>query len=152
MNGMNCLIEVHTGAPYTWMLCVVSNCWLKAKKTQRTKGPLTTDEIVNARDKWVNREQSNDGVELQSPRWKLIEDTTNGVLKCEGRIVGYQPIYLRKGTFVNKLISHVHNGSMHLRVARQHAWLRWQREYVHGLMEYHRVKLYQRNQRSVRLY
>ena len=61
--------------------------------------------------------QSNDVPEsLQSPWWKLIEDTTNGVLKCEGRIAGYQPTYLREGTFVNKLIAHVHN-EMHLGVA-----------------------------------
>ena len=26
-----------------------------------------------------------------------------------------------------------------LTLARQHAWLKWQREYVHGLMKYHRV-------------
>ena len=26
-----------------------------------------------------------------------------------------------------------------LTMARQHAWLRWQQEYIHGLMEYHRV-------------
>ncbi len=26
-----------------------------------------------------------------------------------------------------------------LTLARQHAWSRWQREYIHGLMEYHRV-------------
>ena len=94
-----------------------SNCRLKAKKSQRTKGPLTTEEIVDARDKWVRRVQSNDVPEsLQSPGWKLIEDTTNGVLKCEGRIAGYQPTYLREGTFVNKLIAHVHN-EMHLGVA-----------------------------------
>ena len=100
-----------------WILRFVSNCRLKAKKSQRTKGPLTTEEIVDARDKWVRRVQSNDVPEsLQSPGWKLIEDTTNGVLKCEGRIAGYQPTYLREGTFVNKLIAHVHN-EMHLGVA-----------------------------------
>ena len=27
-----------------------------------------------------------------------------------------------------------------LTLTRQHAWSRWQREYIHGLMEYHRVK------------
>ena len=26
-----------------------------------------------------------------------------------------------------------------LKLARQHAWSRWQREYVHGLMEFHRI-------------
>ena len=32
-------------------------------------------------------------------------------------------------------------GALHKRLtlARQHAWTRWQREYVHGLMEYHRM-------------
>ena len=100
-----------------WILRFVSNCRLKAKKSQRTKGPLTTEEIVDARDKWVRRVQSNDVPEsLQSPGWKLIADTTNGVLKCEGKIAGYQPTYLREGTFVNKLIAHVHN-EMHLGVA-----------------------------------
>ena len=85
--------------------------------------------------------QSNDVIEsLQSPEWKLIEETTNGVLKCEGRIAGYQPIYLREGTFVNRLIAHVHNESIHLGVAstmsliRENWWISQLRSKVKKLI------------------
>ena len=107
-----------------WALRFIGNCRLKARRGQRTKGPLTTDEIVNARNKWVKRVQKKDGVELRSPGWKLVEEPISGILKCEGRITGYQPTYLGGGMFVNKIIAHVHNEIMHLGVSNTMAALR----------------------------
>ena len=54
---------------------------------------------------------------LENPRWKLGTEESSGVLKCHGRIPGYQPIYIERGEFANKLIRHVHEDIKHVGVA-----------------------------------
>ena len=47
-------------------------------------------------------------LEFENPGWKLGTEETTGVLKCHGRISGYQPRYTEGGEFANKLICHVY--------------------------------------------
>ena len=66
---------------------------------------------------------------MQAPGWKIIEDNETKVLKCKGRIHGYEPVYLERGLFVEKLIVHTHNTIKHFGVAntmatlREHWWI-----------------------------
>ena len=66
---------------------------------------------------------------MEAPGWQLIKDDETGILKCKGRIAGYQPTYLDAGQFVEKLIRHTQEKIMHLGVAntmaaiREHWWV-----------------------------
>ena len=61
---------------------------------------------------------------LQSRGWKLVEEKHTGILKCEGRVKGYRPMYLPGGPLAEKLVAHVHNQIMHLGVATTMASVR----------------------------
>ena len=61
---------------------------------------------------------------LENPGWKLGTEESTGVLKCYGRISGYQPIYTEGGEFANKLIRHVHEDIKHLGFANTFATVR----------------------------
>ena len=106
-----------------WILRFVNNCRSKARRDKRRNGPLNTDEITSARNKWVRRVQQKDWPDIQSPGWRLVEERDAGILKCEGRVTNYQPIYLGGGAFEDKLISHVHNQIMHLGISNTMATL-----------------------------
>ena len=99
-----------------WMLRFVSNCRIK-RKTNRKIGPLNTDEILNARTRWVKRVQDGGQTVIKSPGSKLEKDPQTEILKCKGRIKNCRPIYLGGRIFVSKLIKHVHNQIMHLGVS-----------------------------------
>ena len=107
-----------------WILRFVNNCRSKARRDKRRNGPLNTDEIMSARNKWVRRVQQKDRPDIQSPGWRLVEERDTGILKCEGRVTNYQPIYLGGGAFEDKLISHVHNQIMHLGISNTMATIR----------------------------
>ena len=51
-----------------------------------------------------------------------MKDEKTKLLKCVGRIRGYQPVYLKEGVFTRKLIRHIHEKQMHLSI-RQTQWL-----------------------------
>ena len=55
--------------------------------------------------------------ELRAPGWEVIREGDSGLLKCKGRIPGYQPIYLEGGDFTDKLIMHTHNEIRHFGIA-----------------------------------
>jgi len=93
------------------------NCIAKKRTERLTRGPLTTEEINRARDHWIVREQRYFIEMKETPGWKLIKDEKTGIVKCLGRIQGYQPIYLEKSPFTDKLIRHVHRQVMHMGVA-----------------------------------
>ena len=82
---------------------------------QRKRKPLTTEEIMQARDYWVRREQRNIPTTAVSPGWKLSHYEETKILKCVGRICGYDPSYLKNGVFAQKLIrafgNRKHDGS-----------------------------------------
>ena len=62
--------------------------------------------------------------ELRAPGWEVIREGDSGLLKCKGRIPGYQPIYLEGGDFTDKLIMHTHNEIRHFGIANTMAALR----------------------------
>ena len=90
-----------------WMLRFVSNCRIKRKRNRKI-GPLNTDEILDARTRWVKRVQDGGQTVIKSPGWKLEKDPQTEILKCKGRIKNYRPIYLGGGIFVSKLIKHAY--------------------------------------------
>ena len=99
-----------------WVLRFIRNCKARSK-SKKMSGPLVTEEITAASDYWVKRVQKAEETRLKSPGWKLVKDNCTGVLRCEGRIKGYRPIYLPGGLLAEKLILHIHNQVMHLGVA-----------------------------------
>ena len=107
-----------------WILRFVYNLRAKKSRTKKRRGPLTTDEILEAQNCWIRREQKYIAHDLEQPGWSLMEDPVTKVLKCQGRIPNYTPIYLEEGLFVTKLIRHVHTEVMHLGVASTMAEIR----------------------------
>ena len=81
------------------------------------KGPLTTEEIMRARELWVKRAQRNIMEMKETPGWRLVRDECSGILRCQGRIQGYCPIYLEESLFAEKLIRYTHEKVMHMGVA-----------------------------------
>ena len=60
---------------------------------------------------------------LQTPGWDLVKDNRN-ILRCSGRIPGYNSVYVEGGLFDEKLIAHAHEQIMHLGVANTMAHVR----------------------------
>jgi hypothetical protein len=77
----------------------------RVRRNQKQSGPLVSEEIILARNAWLRRVQQGVNPELQAPGWRIVEDEVTKVLKCEGRVNGYEPIYLDGGLFVEKLIA-----------------------------------------------
>ena len=88
------------------------------------RGPLTTKELEDSKAKWVKKVQANMNAELKTPGWEVVRECYSGVLKCNGRIPGYQPIYLEGGEFMGKLIVHTHNKIDHFGIANTMAALK----------------------------
>ena len=87
----------------------------------RGPGPLTTKELKESKVQWVKKVQAGMSMELQSPGWEVFREVDSGLLKCKGRILSYQPIYLEEGEFVDKLNMHTHNEIDHaLRYSEHH--------------------------------
>ena len=77
----------------------------------------------NAKERWIKKVQSSTSPNLQTPGWELVKDDTS-ILRCSGRNLGYNPIYIEGGLFGEKLIAHTHEQIMHLGVANTMANLR----------------------------
>ena len=60
---------------------------------------------------------------LQAPGWHLVKDDRN-ILRCSGRIPGYNPVFVKGGLFGEKLIAHAHEQIMDLGVVNTMANLR----------------------------
>ncbi len=98
-----------------WALRFVHNS--RAKKIGTIKGPLTNDEIARSRDVWIRKVQRQIPEDAESSGWRLEKDEETKILRCVGRIQYYSPIYLENGLFVEKLIRHIHEQTMHLGIA-----------------------------------
>ena len=107
-----------------WALRFVSNARARKQKTNLAKGPLTTNELEQSKVRWVKKVQEDMSSELRAPGWEVIREGDSGLLKCKGRIPGYQPIYLERGDFTDKLIMHTHNEIRHFGIANTMAALR----------------------------
>ena len=108
----------------SWCSRFIKNCLAKKRKKKVTRGPLTTEEIMKARDDWVVREQRSIIEMEEITGWKLVREEKTGILRCQGRIQGCQPIYLEKGLFIEKLIRHTYRKVMHIGVANTMGALR----------------------------
>ena len=94
------------------------------KEDKKKLGPLYTEELAKAKQHWVERAQRGIPDGMERPGWKLVKDKETSVLKCTGRIQGYNPVHLEDGPFTQKLIQHVHAQIKHLSVANRMAALR----------------------------
>ncbi len=84
---------------------------------KKESGPLTTKEILSAENYWIQRVQANVELNLETPGWKLVKDEETGILKCNGRIQGYEPVFIPSRDFAEKLICHTDQQINHLGVA-----------------------------------
>lgn len=107
-----------------WALRFVSNALAKKHGINKRRGPLTTEEIHIAKNRWVRKEQADVEPNLENPGWKLIKDEITSVFRCKGRIPGYEPTYIEGGEFAEKLIRHVHEEIKHLGIANTMAEIR----------------------------
>ena len=111
-----------------WVLRFVNNSLSKTRGSKKNES-LNTDEIEAAKNCWVRKVQRDVREKTVAPGWRLVKDEETGILKCNGRIAGYQPIYLHADQFVEKLITDTHEKIMHLGVAnmmaavREHWWI-----------------------------
>ena len=54
-----------------WALRFMKNCLARVKKRKLTKRKLTTQEVLDARDYWVKREQSKSTDIKQTPGYSV---------------------------------------------------------------------------------
>ena len=106
-----------------WALRFASNARAKKRGTKIVRGPLTTEELEDSKVRWVKKVQADMSSELKTPGWEVVREGGSGLLKCKGRIPGYQPVYL-EGDFADKLIWHTHNKIYHFGIANTMAALR----------------------------
>ena len=99
-----------------WALRFLKNSLARRQRATKLTGPLTPEEIRNAKKRWIKKVQSSTSPNLRTPGWELVKDDTS-ILRCSGRISGYNPIYIEGGLFGEKLIAHTHEQIMHLGVA-----------------------------------
>ena len=107
-----------------WVLRFKTNSLANLKKIKKKSGPLCTEELAKAKQHWVERVQRRIPDDIERPGWKLVRDKETNLLKCTGRIKGYNPTYLEDGPFTQKIIQHVHARIKHLGVANTMAALR----------------------------
>ena len=107
-----------------WILRFVYNLRAAKNRAKKRRGPLTTDEVTEAQNCWIRREQRCVPHSLEQPGWFLTEDAETKILRCQGRIPSYAPVYPEDGLFVQKLIRYVHEKVMHLGIASTMAEIR----------------------------
>ena len=107
-----------------WALRYANNSLAKRRGQNKRSGPLTMVEITTARNHLVWRSQKNIQEDLRGLQFKWTKDDDTGILKCEGRIASYKPMYLENEEFITKLIQHVHKKNNHLGVAHTMASIR----------------------------
>ena len=72
----------------------------------------------------MRKSQKDISEDLSSAHFRLMKDKETGTLMCDGRIVGYKPIYLENEEFITKLIRYVHKKNNHLGIAHTVASIR----------------------------
>ena len=107
-----------------WALRFLHNATVNHRAEHRRTGPLIAEEITSAKKHWIRREQRNIPPDLQTSGFELTMEEGTGILKCKGRIQGYQPTYLEGGMFVEKLVRYAHEQVLHLGIANTMAEIR----------------------------
>ena len=77
----------------------------------------------NAKTRWIKKVQSSTSPNLQTPGWELVKDNTS-ILRCSGRISGYNPVYIEGVLFGDKIITHMPEQIVQLGVANTMANIR----------------------------
>ena len=72
----------------------------------------------------MRKEQSKITEIKQTPGYRVEKEEETDILKCYGRIQGYNPTYLEMGLFADKLISYTHQEIMNFGVADTMAAIR----------------------------
>ena len=89
----------------------------RSTRSNRKKGPLTTEEISKQRILWLKRVQEtfNTDERFEEHRLQLnLQPNENGLLECRGRIQGVYPIYVPEShQFAHKLVEEAHNRTLH---------------------------------------
>ena len=99
--------------------------WTELLRGERKQtGPLTAEEITSAKNNLIKREQRNIPPDLQTSGFELTKEEGTGILKCKGRIQGYQPTYIVGGMFAEKLIRYTHEQILHLGIVNIMAEIR----------------------------
>jgi hypothetical protein len=79
----------------------------KLREKEQRKGPLTTDEIAAAQNRWFEIAQGDE--ELNCP-FALKKDDV-GLWGYHGRVASYHPVFIpRKHPLVEVIIEHYHKG------------------------------------------
>ena len=107
-----------------WALRFLHNATVNHRAEHRRTDPLIAEEITSAKKHWIRREQRNIPPDLQTSGFELTMEEGTGILKCKGRIQGYQPTYLEGGMFVEKLVRYAHEQVLHLGIANTMAEIR----------------------------
>ena len=114
----------------SWLQIFASN--RTTKKSDRTKGPLTTEEIESAKFLWIQQVQANHELtDFTQDKQKLnLQKNHQDVYICMGIVEGDYPFYLpTNNIFSEKLIEHSHKRTLHGGVGftmadvRQHYWI-----------------------------
>ena len=97
----------------SWIMRFAQNA--RTKKANRTKGPLTTEEIGKQTLFWLMRAQSQGTANMEEDRLRLnLQRNKDGLLECRGRLPGPYPIYIPDATtFAEKFVQHAHKATLH---------------------------------------
>ena len=89
----------------------------RSTRSNRNKGPLTTEEISKQRILWLKRVQESfkQDERFEEHRLQLnLQPNENGLLECRGRIQGVYPIYVPEShQFARKLVEEAHDRTLH---------------------------------------
>ena len=99
---------------FAWMGRFIHNA--RSAKSDRNKGPLTTEEINGQRLLWLKKVQENfKGDErFEEHRLQLNLQENESGLECTGRIQGVYPIYVPDShQFALKLVGEEHKTTLH---------------------------------------
>ena len=112
-DGLDQVLEKHdlhrTIRVSAWILRFTNNC----KTHEKQRGPLTTQEIENARLWWIKRAQQDSDMEKDREQLNLQENA-QGLTVCHGRIQGHDPVYLSSThPFTEKLVQEAHLRTLH---------------------------------------
>eukprot|EP00794_Sanderia_malayensis_P017860 gene17860-19641_t len=113
-----------------WKLCRIT-AWMKrfsdnCRLEHKLCGPLSADEITTAENAWIKMAQETQD---KTCSFDLKQDQT-GVWRCEGRVPGYNPIYIsRHQLLATRIVEHYHRLTLHggvqatMAALRQKYWI-----------------------------
>ena len=96
-----------------WICRFLHNC----RNPMKQSGPLTAEEVDNAKMWWIKREQSRDQARSDYEQTKTqlnLQVNTQELVECRGRIQENYPIYLPSNAlFTRRLVQRLHCETLH---------------------------------------